>query len=281
MKNKALPLIALAIALLTAGCWRDVPMREATAQHLAMPSFMIQREIKAEPFVLTAYERVRAPGQTATVYIEGDGMAWVSRRTPSLDPTPINPTALHLATQDKSANVIYLARPCQYSRERTPQICKIDYWTGKRFAPEIITAMNTALDNMKARYDLTGLDLIGYSGGGGIAVLLAAQRNDVLSIRTVAGNLDTDVFTRMHEISPMKGSENPAHSAALVSHIPQQHFIGAWDKVVTAALFESFRQASGSERCLRHTLVQDTDHEDGWVSRWSDLLKAPLDCNNY
>ncbi len=54
------------------------------------------------------------------VYIEGDGRAYVNRRTPSNDPTPGNPMALRLALADPSLRVLYLGRPCQYTRGGEP-----------------------------------------------------------------------------------------------------------------------------------------------------------------
>src|SRR5687768_5965899 len=68
-------------------------LRHDTTERLARPAFMFERHIPADPFLLTAWERVREPGGPATVYIEGDGYAWASRRRPSLDPTPANPVA--------------------------------------------------------------------------------------------------------------------------------------------------------------------------------------------
>ena len=50
------------------------------------------------------------------IYIEGDGRAWLNKNRPSLDPTPKNSLALKLAEIDPAPNVIYLARPCQYSK---------------------------------------------------------------------------------------------------------------------------------------------------------------------
>ncbi|MDA9667740.1 hypothetical protein N9T45_02775, partial [Candidatus Pelagibacter sp.] len=52
--------------------------------------------------------------EKVVVYIEGDGLSWIDRFTPSSDPTPKNPLAFKLAKLDQNQNVIYLARPCQY-----------------------------------------------------------------------------------------------------------------------------------------------------------------------
>ena len=59
--------------------------------------------------------------EEVVVYIEGDGLSWIDRFTPSSDPTPKNPLAFKLAKLDPNQNVIYLARPCQYvQKNRAP-----------------------------------------------------------------------------------------------------------------------------------------------------------------
>ena len=273
--------MALAAMLAIGACTADfMGLRTETAHRLAAPSFMMEREITAGPFLLTAYERVRQQDQAADVYIEGDGMAWLSRYEPSLDPTPTNPVALHLATRDLSPNVIYLARPCQYSRMTDGSACDQVYWTSKRFAPEAIEAMNIALDDIKKRYHITGFNLVGYSGGGSVAVLLTAHRHDILSLRTVAGNLDTDLFSTIHKVSPLTGSLNPVDVAAKTALVPQHHFIGKWDSVVTPPLFDSYRKAVGPSTCVRATIIDDSDHNSGWVEKWPQLMEEPLDCKS-
>lgn len=254
-------------------------MRVETAKRLATPSFMFDRVIPAAPFALTVYERVREPGADATLYIEGDGQSWISKRMPSLDPTPTNPVALHLATRDNGPNVIYLARPCQYSKMLAPDTpCDTAWWTSKRLAPEVLAAMNAAIDNIKAHNNIRKFNLVGFSGGAGIAVLLAGERDDIASIRTVAGNLDHDLFASMHKISPMGGSINPITAAAKVANIPQHHFIGEWDEVVPTAIYDSFRAAAGPSTCMRSSMVAETTHEKGWVNKWPEMLQKPVDC---
>src|SRR3546814_2839304 len=66
----------------------------------------------------------------------------------------------------------------------------LDVWTSARFSDGVIVSMSDALDRLKEEAGASSLDLVGYSGGGGVAVLLAARRRDVVSIVTIAGNLD-------------------------------------------------------------------------------------------
>lgn len=271
--------------LLLAGCdantegfrtgWRD-----DVASRLAMPSFMAKRHFAAPPFDLTRFERIHAPGQSAMVYIEGDGFPWMSHGVAALDPTPRNPVALHLATRDKSPNVIYLARPCQYSKTLDPdQPCSLKYWTDARFSPEVIQAMSAELDSIKSQYGLTGFNLVGYSGGGAVAALLAEKRKDILSLRTVAGMMDTAVFTKLHGQKMLNGSLNPATHANLTANIPQHHFIGLQDEIMPTPVYDSFERAAGPSTCMRSSFVDGVDHETGWVSKWPTLLRLPVDCN--
>lgn len=274
---------SFAALLMTASCmpWDMGAVRPDTARLLAAPAFMEERIIPAAPFALTAYERVRRMGGDADVYIEGDGQAWLSPRVPSLDPTPANPVALHLATRDDGPNVIYLARPCQYSRmlDNPKATCDMAWWTSKRLSAEVLDSLNAALGDIKTRYRIGKFNLIGYSGGGGAAVLLAAKRDDIASIRTVAGNLDHDTFTAYHNISPMSGSINPLKAADKITSIPQLHFIGEWDEVVPQSIVRNFLQAAGDGGCVHYEIVKEATHDKGWVNRWPDLLKEPVNCS--
>ena len=241
-------------------------------------SEFVKYEIQADPFLLTSYERVVKKGGTANIYIEGDGRAWLSKSRPSLDPTPKNPLTLKLAQIDPALNVIYLARPCQYSKLVEQGACPQKYWTSHRFAPEVIEAMDIALDDMKQRHQIKSFNLIGYSGGGNIAALLTARRDDVVSLRTVAGNLDHELQSNIHKVSLMPHSLNAKDVASDIAHIPQIHFVGAQDKIVPIELAESYKW-SGNSHCIENKIVPNVDHHRGWQENWINLLNQQLpDC---
>jgi hypothetical protein len=265
------------MCLILAGCQAAPSERLAKAQRIAGTSRMAERDIDAPPFRLRSYARIGNPASgTARIYIEGDGLAWLSKSRPSPDPTPINPVALALADADPGPNVIWLARPCQYHLVFAGQPCPPPYWQAARFAPEVIAAMSDALDQLKREHRLSRLELVGFSGGGAIALLLGARRSDIVSIRTVAGNLDTDGFTRLHKVSPMSASLNPAADARRVATIPQRHFIGAKDRIVPAGIYRGYRAAAGSDARISLTVVAEVGHEDGWVERWPELVAQPV-----
>lgn len=285
---KKLCLSALVAVSLT-GCSSFMESRETTAKRIAYPAFMLERQIPAGEFNLMAWERVRKQGQPAHIYIEGDGLSWISPSQPSLDPTPVNPVALNLAAMDKSPNVLYLARPCQFSgneiwNDALPKYngegyCPRQYWTDMRYSEDVIQSMSLALDNIKRKYSIPEFHLIGYSGGATVAALLATRRDDVKSFRTVAGNLDHDVFTTIHDVTPMTGSLNPVDNAADLRFIPQHHYVGGEDEVVPPAVFASYKQAVSPSTCLAYSFVPDAGHEYGWVDQWSELMKRPLGCS--
>jgi hypothetical protein len=277
MKKPALALLFVATAL--SGCSRlSLEGRHDKAVDIAAHAGMTERVIRAGVFNITAFERVTKADAPADVYIEGDGLAWLSAHTKSLNPTPPDPTALHLAAEDTAANVIYLARPCQYSGWVGNGGCPDTYWTDGRTAPEVVGAYMVALNDIKLAHHLSGFNLIGYSGGAGVATLAAAGRQDVLSLRTVAGNTDYAVFTQIHHISPMTASIDPITAAAQLAHIPQLHFIGANDTVVPQVIFDSWRQAAGTSTCIRAATVPDATHEKGWTAPWPALLAMPVSC---
>lgn len=256
-------------------------LRHDTAQRLAAPAFMVKKEIPAAPFLLTAYERVNDPQKPVHVYIEGDGLAWISKKQKSMNPTPKNPVALHLAAFDNAKNVIWIARPCQYSDlldENTP--CDSAYWGSRRYAPEVISSFNSALDNIKGRYGVREFHLIGFSGGGTVAALLAAEREDILSLRTVAGNLDHRAHSAFHNVSVLENSLNPADYAQALSKVPQVHFIGGQDEVVPPKILHSYMQALGDTSCVHYEFIQEASHMKGWGNKWPELLKIEATCNN-
>lgn len=233
--------------------------------------------LEAEPFSLSAYVPNQvAHADTLTIYIEGDGLAWLSRSSPSPDPTPIDPLALRLAMRHAPGVAVYLARPCQYAAPDAARECSARYWTSHRFAPEVIAATDHAISQLKQRYRAHSLVLVGYSGGGAVATLVAARRQDVAHLITVAGNLDTNAWASLHHITPLTGSLNPADAWQTLQTIPQTHFIGAADSNITQAVFESYAAHFPPEHRPHAVSVAGFDHHCCWIERWPDLLAQAM-----
>ncbi|MEM7650573.1 MAG: hypothetical protein AAF204_00635 [Pseudomonadota bacterium] len=258
--NKFFTLSLASISLLGLGaCAVNEVLREQVAMRVASPAWMIKRTIETDPYALTAFERMHERDKTAALYIGGDGEAHKIKGA-LFDPTPRNPVALHLAAMDKSENVAYLARPCQYTGLLDHDIeCSSDDWHTNKYSSQTLSAYGATLDGIKARYGVTGFHIVGYNGGATLAALLSAQRNDILTLRTVAGRFDLDAL----------GS-----SLLTLSRLPQHHFIGGQDTITPPNELHGYLQALGQTECADYTLIQDAEHEKGWVNKWPELLKT-------
>ncbi|MBP7056329.1 MAG: dienelactone hydrolase family protein [Candidatus Omnitrophica bacterium] len=241
------------------------------ASGIASRSGFQKKYIKAGQFNLLTYQRFKATSDNIRIYIEGDGMAWKTRTRLSDDPTPSEPVALELASVDPSDAVFYIARPGQFPETGSPD-CEAVYWSEKRFAPEVVEAFDKAIDALKARSGAKRVELIGYSGGGAIAVLVAARRSDVVSIRTVAGNLDPGAACDFHKVSYLEGSMDPLSVADKLSGIPQRHFSGEKDKIIPSFIAISFAERTGDKDHKRVTKVPAVSHNKGWREKWPELL---------
>lgn len=264
------------ISLLFAGCASGDP--NATAMTLAGESGLISGKISTTTFPIVSWQRITPPVHSLRVYIEGDGFAWKNRTTPSDNPTPHNPTGLALAAADRHENVLYLARPCQFIGPPMPARCSANIWTQDRFSPAVVEAMNEALSQVVVRYPGVKLDLVGYSGGGNIAALLAARRSDVHSLRTVAGNLDVAWVNALHHVTPMPDAASAIDLAPGLRTLPQRHYSGEDDSTVPPAVARHFQQAVGG-KCTQIEVVSGMAHGSDWGAIWPRLLAQGLpDC---
>jgi hypothetical protein len=250
--------------------------QQATAQQ------MQEEIISTPPFHLSSWSRITARGDAITIYIEGDGDAWISRRQPATNPTPRTAVALSLAAEDLSANVAYLGRPCQFAAALEDAACAPDpgvrYWTSARFSPEVIEAMSNAITHLARKAHAKHIHLVGYSGGGAVAVLVAALRNDVVSVRTVAGLIDVGTQVALLRISPLWESSDPAEYAYRLRHIPQIHFVGQDDKVVPPRVAAAYLEKSEHSRCVNVEIILEQDHHKGWDKKWETLLGMQPRC---
>ena len=209
------------------------------------------------------------PVDSLIVYIEGDGRVVEFSGQISANPTPRRPISWKLARRDPAPAVLYLPRLGQYSEAYAAADYR-QYWTGKRFAPEIVRAMSLALDKAKARAHARQLHLIGFSGGGAVAALLAASRDDVASLATVAGLLNHAFWTAKHNYKPLVGSLNPSDTAHSLRHIPQIHFYGKQNTIISPEISEHFLRLGAFANAQRVGVV--AGHNDGWENAWPGLL---------
>lgn len=261
--------------ILISGCLPLRPMVSPTtcaihADHIANRVSWQARTIETTLFSLKSYGS-SPPHKTKilTIYIEGDGLAWLSEDRPSDNPTPIVPTGLKMAIHDRKHHPIaYLARPCQFVFKEAWRNCRQEYWTHLRFSPEVVDAMNQAVGALKKSYHAQHIILIGYSGGGTIATLLAARRTDVIQLITVAAILDTDYWVKQEHLTPLYGSLNPADAWKNLVSTPQMHWVGGKDTVVRQDVAFAFAKRFPVSRKPKIIVIPTFDHTCCWVSEW-------------
>ena len=265
--------------LFVAGCaFLSPEQRRTAAEKIATDAGWQRDMLDTGEFVLATFiPPTLTQADSLTVYIEGDGMAWVDAHTPSFDPTPSDPVALQLALLDTSGHAVYLARPCQYLMGTNQRNCENKYWTSHRFAPEVIDASNQAIEKLKQRFHAKTLVLVGYSGGGAVATLIAARRRDVRQLVSVAGNLDIAAWAAKKRISPLRGSLNPADAWAELVNIPQLHFVGGADKVMPPEFAESYRARFPAGRQPQVLVIPEFDHHCCWLELWPSLKNREVD----
>lgn len=194
------------------------------------------------------------------VVIEGDGRAWLNMREPSSDPTPVDAVGWRLARDVSGITVLYLARPCQFLSRIELEDCSVDDWTDARFSEKWVGRLNAAIDAGKRTVRAKNIVVAGYSGGGVLAALIAARRDDVALLITVAAPLDHAAWTAQHGVSPLTGSLTALSVREKLMRVPQVHVTGADDKVVPTGLLQDFLRAYPKDAPAELVSLPGVDH---------------------
>ncbi len=211
----------LGLLALTAGCATQPPGETVTGQ----------------PF-LHRIELVDRQDGKLHVYLEGDGTPWLPNGRIARDPGPRQPVTDTLAALD-GASTLRLGRPCYEGLANRDPACHPLFWTQMRYSPQVVDSLVAALEGILAK--LPGgerrLSLIGHSGGGVLAMLMAerlhARRPGIVTLGTPA---DIDAWARWHDYSPLTGSSNARDVLPALADLPQAHHAGALDGEVPPAL---------------------------------------------
>jgi hypothetical protein len=231
--------------------------------------------VKGGDFWITTYQKIENKSEPYVFYIEGDQSSFSDKYKISSNPTPKKQMFINLAAMDKRPNVVYIAMPCQYTpMELNPQ-CDSSYWTDKRMSEKSVAAINDVINKINSTNQK--FNLVGYSAGGSIAVLIAARNPMVKDIITIGAYLDSRAFTNYHNVPPMIGSLNPINYAKLISNIPQRHISGGKDIIAPPFIVDKYVEESSSF-CVKQEIFPELNHNKGWNKIWEYIYTRPVTC---
>lgn len=225
----------------------------------------IQESLQAGEFNLTLFKN-RVESEHLHIYFGGDGIPFIRHQFKTANPTPIKGVTPKLMALDTTESV-YIARPCYYLT-KMPQRCTSDIWTDGRYSETVVKALTNAVRLLLNRKTYKSVAIIGFSGGGTLATLVAEQVPQITKVITIAANLDTDLWTTLKGYTPLKNSINPTLLKQLRIDIARIHLAGLKDRSVSISVINSFIEKHGGEL---HTFP-DFNHNCCWESVWNDFL---------
>jgi len=215
------------------------------------PKDFLYKEIQTQDYILASWQKTENEESPIKIYVEGDGHAYTSKGYPATDPTPKSFFLRNIAFNDTNANVVYLARPCQYIKSKNAD--NID-WTTGRFSQKIVDNMAQAIKQISNGRKII---LVGYSGGGLLCGLIINQYQQELNIIkwiTVAGLLNHTKWTSYFNYIPLKYSLDLDN----MPNIPQKHYIGKKDTVIP---YQLTLDCADNKNCI---IIENATHNKGF-----------------
>ena len=267
-------IITIFIIIFINSCAKNYHELTDEALKIADKQGLSQKIYQSKNFKIFTLQKITNPKKNLRIYYEGDGLAFIDYNTPSSNPTPTSFFLLNLISKDDSANVIYIARPCQFLEDEK---CEEKYWTNARFSKEILSS----IDWVVKKFPQFKLELIGYSGGGEVAKYVAAKNKNMINIRTIAGNIDHKKFSEIHRVSTLDESINDQDLLPILENIPQIHFVGKKDEIIPPIISKNYLAKLSKKSCVKIIEVEGASHDEGWQLNWLNLLKIEPNCANF
>jgi hypothetical protein len=253
--------VALAVTLLLAGC-----AIQPEWQRLARSAGLESSHIETTYFRHRVLQNGHA-GDVLQIFVEGDGSPWIRENRVSFDPTPTNPLMLRLML-DAERPAAYLGRPCYFGLA-TSRNCHSRWWTFERYGRTVIESMCDAANRLAA--GAREVALIGYSGGGTVVVRMAGCTDRLVSVTTIAGNLDPAAWTAFHGYTPLL--EDADLDYPPVQGVTEVHWQCANDSNVPPGITDEWLAARPSAE--RH-IVDNCTHATGWEAYVTAILVGAL-----
>jgi len=199
------------------------------------------------------------------VFIDGDGVPWRSRHQVSYEPTSDSPLLLGWFIKLDVPSV-YLGRPCYYDLD--DDRCSVYWYTHGRYGDDVVKSMVGALNKALPDYPLI---LVGHSGGGTLAMLMAERMRNVKSVVTIAGNLQVKQWVEHNQYSELEGSLDPSLSLGLNDKVHQIHFYSPNDSVIRPEWVKQFASKQKNAELIE---LPVRGHNDGWNSFSEDIINV-------
>lgn len=262
---RALARIALVLAILAlAGC--ATPAQQASA--FARAQGFEEAIVPGNGFRHVVWRKSSAR-ETAVlhVYLEGDGVPYLTRHLIARDPTPRHPLMLRLMSLDPYPSV-YVGRPCYWGL--ADPACSAQSWTLERFSAPVVDSLVLVIEHEAQARRATQLVLYAHSGGAALALLAVQRGLPASAIITVGGTLDPDAWTRAHDYTSLQGL-NPVNLPWPQTRPWMRHYVGSRDDVVPPALVRRAAQTLGGEVIE----IPDFDHRCCWDRLWRSIVELP------
>jgi pimeloyl-ACP methyl ester carboxylesterase len=210
------------------------------------------------------------------VVIEGDGQPWRNRFQVANDPTSASPLLLEwLSVTEHTA--LYLGRPCYFGQREvnapvppvriTGQLlnkqCDAYWYTFGRYSQVVVDSLVQALQKLAAERCLI---LLGHSGGGTLAMLIARQLPTVSAVVTLSGNINVTAWQQYHQFTPLMGSLDPSKLSPLAARISQIHIAADQD----TSILPIWISQEAQRQHAAYQLWTISGHRQ-WQQAWSKL----------
>lgn len=260
---RSLSIGLVGIALAASGCASPAVTLDRRARSSGFEVLVLE----GAAFHHRAYART-GQGSRLHVYLEGDGEPFATPTRVAADPHAHHALAFELMALDQAPRLL-LDRPCYHQPAAASDPCSSALWTERRYGPEVVLSLETALRRYLEGRPYQEIVFLGYSGGGVLAMLLAERFAETRAVVTVAANLDLEGWTALHGYTPLAGSLDPAQRPPLSPEILQLHLVAEEDRIVPPAVTLSVAERQPGATVLRYP---DFDHTCCWARVWPEVL---------
>lgn len=269
---KRISLLTVLLSLSLGACSTLTPSEKYHKK--ATSAGLISDEVYVHQYRLQIYKNQEKESGRIHVYLEGDGSPFFRKQYIKHDPTPINPVAINLMLLDESPSLL-LGRPCYHKTLNTAvSACnESNLWTTGRYSHQVVTTLATALKQLAP--SPKKLTLIGFSGGGTLAMLLSTRLENVTHVVTINANLDIDAWAEHHAYTLLSSSLNPIDQLSdyQKSDVFFHHLIGSKDQnVISAHWLKAFSSLPKTQISHLHNF----DHVCCWNTIWKEFLTTQL-----